>query len=86
MLNEQEQKIIQAITDIYYMRPVLAKLYCKINEIGYANTLDFLHEIMLSARQEVDNLLEERKTSGEIKDVAQARKSIAGRIFSNCIL
>jgi len=85
-LSQSEQKLIQKITDTYYMQPVLEKLCCKINEIGYVNTLDFLHEVMLSARQEVDNLLEERKTSGKIKDVAQARKAIAGRIFSNCIL
>lgn len=86
MLNSLEQKIIQDITDAYYMKPVLEKLYCKIEEIGYVNTLDFLHEMMLSARQEVDSLLEERKTSGKIKDVNQARKSIAGQIFSKCIL
>ncbi|MEZ5670962.1 MAG: BsaWI family type II restriction enzyme [Thiotrichaceae bacterium] len=86
MLNEQEQKTIETIVKKYYMLPVLNKLDIKIAQIGCVVTLDSLHEIMTSAKQDVDNLLEKRKISGEIKDVAQARKSVVGQIFSNCIL
>ncbi len=86
MLNQQEQQTIQKITAKDYMPPVLNKLQHKIDEVGYLQAFDFLHEIMKSAKQEVNELLEKRKSSGKIKDVDQARKSIAGHVFSNCIL
>ncbi len=86
MLNEKELKIIQTITETYYMKPVLDILNEKIKKIGFIETLDFLHEIITSAKNKVDILLEHRKESGIIKDISQARKSIAGKIFSNCIL
>lgn len=86
MLNEQEQEIIETIVNKYYMSPVLAKLDVETRQIGYVKALDFLHNVMVSAKQDVDNLLEGRKISGKIKDIAQARKSVVGQIFSNCIL
>ncbi len=44
--------------------------------------MDYLHAILVSARDEVEVLLDYRINSGEIKDKSQARKSIVGNAFS----
>jgi len=86
MLNINEKKEIKKIKDSYYMKPVLAKVNSKIVSIGTVQTLDYVHEILTSSKDDVEKMLDQRVRNKEIVDKSQARKSIAGAAFSNVIL
>lgn len=85
-LRKDELDMYQSIVDKYYMKPVILKISEAIGEKGILQTFDYLHPIFLSTKESVDVLLEARKAKGEIKDVSQARKSVVGSMFSNCIV
>ena len=74
----------QTITDIegrYYFAPVKRQYEQRAQQYGYAAALDHLSEIMRDAAPEVEKTIQERVTRGDIKDAAQARKSVAGNGF-----
>jgi len=90
-LNKKEQKTINSILETYYMQPAINL----INEIiansqntknEWKNIFNKLYEILTSTKEQVDELLEKRKKLGEIRDISQARKSIAGNAFSNLVI
>lgn len=83
ILNTNELKDLNEIeSKKYYMIPILAELENYMSKYGLEKSLDYLHDILISARVEVDKLLDKRIKNGEIKDKSQARKSIAGNAFS----
>jgi len=90
-LSKKEQKAIKSISETYYMQPAISK----INDIiensrdtknEWKNIFNQLYEILTTTKETVDGLLEDRKIKGEIRDVSQARKSIAGNAFSSLVI
>jgi type II restriction enzyme len=90
-LNKSELKRIKEIQEKYYMKPVLSRIN-KFIENGdnkkllWKKIFDEIHTIMIESKKDVDKLLIKREKAGEIKDKNQARKSIAGAVFSNTII
>jgi len=68
------------------MFTIMEKINNYVSKYGLEETMNYLHEILITSKSEVDLMLEDRKNKGEIKDVSQARKSIVGQIFSNSIV
>jgi type II restriction enzyme len=85
MLTKKEQSVLTRIELVYYMKPILKNLFLKVEEGGYLTALDNLHSILTSSKNEVEILLDMRLASGAIRNKDQARKSIVGSAFSNCI-
>jgi type II restriction enzyme len=90
-LNKTEITTLDNIRDKYYMKPVLSRIN-KFIETGINKKLlwkkmfDEIHTIMVESKKDVDKLLVKREKAGEIKSKDQARKSIAGAVFSNTIV
>ena len=93
-LTKREKKTIEIIEGTYYMQPAIAlinKIIEEDDEEGeisdkWKNIFNRLYEILTETKDDVDNLLIERKNKGEIKSISQARKSIAGNAFSNLVV
>jgi len=81
-LLKQEKQVLKIIKSRYYMIPILSKLDEYIDKYGSEKSLDYLNTILISAKDDVEILLDKRILAGEIKDKSQARKSIAGNAFS----
>lgn len=86
MLNQDELDNIVGIQGKYYMSPVLRRIDASIEKRGAIETLSYLHEIIVDARNNVIQIIERRKKDGHIKDVSQASKTVVGAIFSNAIV
>lgn len=67
------------------MVPILQKVKAKIQEHGTIKALDYIHEILISSKDDVEKMLDVRIRNKEITDKSQARKSIAGSAFSNIL-
>lgn len=90
-LNHKEKIQLTKIENKYYMMPAVEYINTKIHkeqnkQNAWNSLFDNLHEILIETKDKVDKLLEQRKKRGEIKDVNQARKNIAGNAFSNLLL
>ncbi len=90
-LNKKEQKTIKSISETYYMQPAIILINdiianCQDAKIEWKNIFNRLYEILTSTKVQVDVLLENRKNLGKIRDISQARKSIAGNTFSNLVI
>ncbi|MBK1694115.1 hypothetical protein CKO09_05100 [Chromatium weissei] len=85
MLNQEELNELQKIEETYYMLPILKNLDGYVRNYGLIKSLDYLHAVLLESKNAVEFLLDERVKHSEIKDKAQARKSIAGNAFSSLI-
>ncbi len=90
-LTDYEKKILRRVSQTYYMEPPLKCIESilqtgKDPKLVWRNIFDKLYEILVQSKDEVDKLLEERVEKGEIKDINQARKSIAGNAFSNLFI
>ncbi len=85
-LTKEELNLFENIEQTYYMQPILMTLSEYVGKYGNLETFNYLYEILTKSKLAIDDLLEARKTKGEIKDISQARKSIAGSAFSNCII
>ena len=90
-LNKKENLTFKSIKDKYYMKPpvhlidyVVSK--SKNKKKAWKDIFDQLHKLMTCSKEEVDKLIESRKKKGDIKDVRQARVSIAGNMFSYLII
>lgn len=90
-LNKKELKTFKGISETYYMKPSISLINRIIlnsenpkNE--WKNIFNRLNEVLTSTKKKVDSLLEQRKKIGHIKDISQARKSIAGNAFSNLVI
>ena len=53
---------------------------------AWEEVFDQIYNILVDAKNDVEIILNERKQKGEIKDIRQAMKSIAGNTFSNAIM
>jgi len=90
-LSKSESRYLQEINELYYMIPALQEIERRLASADNCSERllmiwDELYEIMVQCKPQVDLLLEERKAKGNIKDVNQARKSVAGNLFSNLII
>lgn len=90
-LNLKETKQLEKIENTYYMIPAVKYINTKIHkeknkQNAWNNLFDNLHEILINTKDQIDKLLQQRKKMGDIKDVDQARKNIAGNAFSNLLL
>lgn len=87
-LSVFEEKDLKYIKNLYYMQPILSKLEDMIEKevVDWRKAFDKIHDIMQNSKDEVEKILEGRKKKGEIRDIKQALKSIAGNVFSNTLI
>ncbi len=87
-LTKNEENDIKQIEETYYMKPVLDKFneFIENKRCDWIKIFDKLYEILKESEKEVRKLVEERVKIGEINDISQAMKSIAGNAFSNCLV
>ncbi|GAB6078485.1 BsaWI family type II restriction enzyme [Hydrogenobaculum acidophilum] len=87
-LTRDEESTIRKIEEIYYMRPILNKFYelIETKNANWLTSFNRIYEVLRNSEEEVRNLVEERVNRGEIKNISQAMKSIAGSAFSNCFI
>lgn len=88
MLNKIEIKTLREIENKYYMQPMLESIIkdLKNNKLNLQEVFNNLYGYLLNSKDAVERLLKERVDRNEIKDISQARKSIAGSAFSNLII
>lgn len=89
--TKNEQKALKIISETYYMQPALNMITDIISKVDnkslqWKMLLEQLYEILVATKSNVEKLLVDRKNIGEIRDIAQARKSIAGNAFSNLVI
>ena len=85
ILSKDESKKIQEIQQKFYMPPVLDRLERAATQHGLQATLDYLYEIIVSSKDDVEAIIQQRLKAGLIKNADQARKTIVGAIFPYCI-
>ena len=90
-LNKEEQKLLIDIQNSFYMPPTLKRINTFIqsnNDLkkSWQEVFNEIYTILVGAKNDVEKILEERKNKGEIKDIRQSMKSIAGNTFSNAII
>ncbi len=76
----------EKIESTYYMKPILKKYKEYKQKYGTIEVLNYLTEIMQSSKEEVEKLLIQRKEQEEIKNIDQARKTVAGNSFQFLII
>jgi type II restriction enzyme len=93
MLNKEENKVLENIKTIPYMKKtvVLVEKFVenytsKDRNNAYLAAFDEIFSILNEAKSYVDEYLQDRKIKGEIKDEKQALKSIAGNSFSSILV
>ncbi|MEB2803639.1 BsaWI family type II restriction enzyme [Campylobacter upsaliensis] len=88
MLNKNETKTLREIEGKYYMQPMLESIMQDLrnDKLDLKEVFNHLYEYLLNSKEAVEKLLKERVNQNEIKDISQARKSIAGSAFSNLIV
>jgi len=90
-LTKKETKTLKKISETYYMHPAINMIddlisVSKNKKEKWKEIFNQLYEILTGTKDNVDKLLEDRKQKGEIRDISQARKSIAGNAFSNLVV
>ncbi len=80
-LNPSNRHELASIRQRYYMLPMLQLYQSTVEQVGLPCAVDHLNDIMRQGQNMVETLLVARKEAGEIRDVAQARKSVAGNAF-----
>lgn len=92
-LNKQEQKSLDKIISTPYMVKTIQLIEDFVSNheiqdksITYKAVFDEVFQILNNARSFVDDYLDEREKTEEIKDKKQAIKSIAGNSFSKAIV
>jgi len=78
---ESNKETASSIENRYYFKPIKDILEKKIKEIGKIKVLDHLTEVMRCAQPHVEELIQKRKYDGDITNVDQTRKNIAGNAF-----
>ncbi|WP_300711399.1 BsaWI family type II restriction enzyme [uncultured Brachyspira sp.] len=81
MLNKEELKEIENIKSKYYMMPLINRLNIYAENNNWVSAFNYLYNVIIDSKEDVDELLESRVRNGEIKDKSQARKSIVGNEF-----
>ncbi len=87
MLNKNEEKVLNEIQKTNYMKPTLEGIEKFVEndkdiKKAWKEVFNHLNTILVNAKSKVEDLLEERKKQGEINDIRQSMKSIAGNAFS----
>lgn len=90
-LSKSEFLRINEIQTKYYMKPILERIdkfvkTGKTNKLMWIKVFDEIHKLMIESKEDVEKHLIRREKSGEIKSKDQARKSIAGAVFTNIII
>lgn len=90
-LTKEENKTLIGIKNVPYMAETIKQIDEFVNNNGqtesenWKSAFDQIHNILYRALPYVNQYLAERKSRGEISDVKQAVKSIAGNSFSYAI-
>ncbi len=89
--TKEEINILKEITNSLYMEPSIKRINNFIDDkkdkkLAWKNVFNQIYSILIDAKDEVEQILINRKNNGEIKDIRQAMKSIAGNSFSNAIV
>lgn len=90
-LNKIEFKLKKKIEEKYYMLPSIYKVNSYISKItdkkvATSEVFKEIYNILTNSQNEVEEMLDERVASGDIKDKKQALKTIAGSSFSNLLI
>ncbi len=90
-LNAQENKELNKIKNAYYMQPSLTRIddfinSCENPEKGSKLVFNELNNIITSAHQEVDLILDNRLQTKVIKDKKQAKKIVVGNTFPFAVI
>jgi type II restriction enzyme len=91
---EENLKVIRKLESYVYFRPTISAYNQKLNmmirnglteEEATRRILDYLKDILRNSQQMVENIIQERITTGIIRDASQARKSVAGDNFQRLV-
>ena len=90
-LNKTENKLISEIISSFYMEPTLKRVDYFIEQAytkktAWKRVFDQIYSILVDAKEDVENILKARKKQGQIADIRQSMKSIAGHTFSNVLI
>ncbi|WP_295162461.1 hypothetical protein [uncultured Brachyspira sp.] len=86
MINKEEFKEIKNIESKYYMKPLINRLNCYVKNNNWILAFNYLYNIIVDSKEDVDKLLENRIKNKEIRDKSQAKKSIAGNAFQSILI
>lgn len=91
ILSKDEANFLKEVNKTYYMEPIKRRVDAWVEtvenpQIAWIEVLNHLNEILRDAQNDVDQILDKRIATGEIKDKSQARKSVVGSAFSNVIV
>lgn len=86
-----EESLIKDIKNSFYMEPTIKRIHLFIDKQAnlkksWKEVFNQIYNILMEAKNDVELILEARKIKGEIKDIRQAMKSIAGNTFSSAIV
>ena len=90
-LTKNDQQDIANIQDIYYMKPPLSMLdkFIKDSKKPYKQAIkeafNYIHTFMISSMDYSGKIQQARLARGEIRDIKQANKAIAGNMFPNML-
>lgn len=85
-LTKDEIKNLHKIQQAYYMPVVIDRLEASFKNNGIIATFDFLHDIITNSEDDVNAIINKRVADGIIRDAPQARKSVVGGAFPNCLV
>lgn len=90
-LNRNEKIDFSTIEKSYYMEPIIRRILAFVEskenqKAAWKDAFDQIHDALTKAKDDVEKMLSIRKRDGDIKDIRQAMKSIAGNAFSNAIV
>jgi len=90
-LAKEELKILKEIENSLYMKPSIKRInnfiYAKKDKKhAWQDVFDQIYSVLIDVKDKVEQILINRKSKGEIQDIRQAMKSIAGNSFSNAII
>ncbi|MDO6993166.1 BsaWI family type II restriction enzyme [Brachyspira innocens] len=86
MINKEELKEIQEIESKYYMIPLIKRLSNYAINNNWILAFNYLYNVIVDSKEDVEILIENRIKNNEIKDKSQARKSIAGNAFQSILI
>jgi len=91
ILSKHEEVFLEKFSKNQYMQSIQSRIDFWVKQSGNSQSswnevLNHLYEIFESAKDDVDNILDLRFLSGEIKNKLQARRSVLGKALTNTII
>lgn len=83
---EENEKTASRIEDRYYFGPMKEMFEQKVRKVGEVGSLDGLTEVMRGALPEVEEIIQQRRANGYIRDIDNTRKSVAGNGFQGLVV